>query len=40
MANLTGAENLDCELDQFSQTMTFGGSDDSDESEEGEGEEY
>eukprot|EP01044_Picomonas_judraskeda_P002447 COSAG03_NODE_177_length_11096_cov_1567.562062_7_plen_38_part_00 len=37
MANLTGAENLDSERDQFSQTMTFGDSDnDSDE----EGEEY
>jgi hypothetical protein len=37
MANLTGAENLDSERDKFSQTMTFGDSDnDSDE----EGEEY
>lgn len=32
MSGLSGAENLDSERDQFSQTMTFGGSDD-----EGEG---
>jgi len=34
MSGLSGTENLDSERDQFSQTMSFGGSDD--EGEEGE----